>query len=83
MNKPLIDEIVNKIVNSFTDKLCYDYYNIVIRKDLDFDITAYYIVGSPQEMTREAVFQYIYNQVWDSAHSKMADEEVERIFLTS
>ena len=89
MSKPLIDEIVCKIVDSLTDKLCWGYYNTVIRKDPDFDVTAYVITGPPEEVTREMIFHYIYNKVWNSASDSMSTdeeyeeyEEYERIFLT-
>ena len=82
MTKPLIDEIVLKIVDSFTDEMCYEYYNKVICKDLNFDQTKCELFGTPGRVTREVVFQYTYDQVWSSVHSKMTDEEVERIFLT-
>lgn len=81
MSKPLIDEIVCKIVDSFTDELRWDYYYNVIRKDPDFDITTHTTTGSPEDMTRELVFQYIYNKVWSSANEEMTEEEFERVFL--
>jgi len=84
MSKPLIDEIVCAIVDSFTDGLRWDYYNNVILKDPDFDVTAYHTAGSPEEVTREIVFQYTYNKVWKCINDqpRTKDYPLQEIFLT-
>ena len=80
---PLIDVIVNNIVNSFTDEMCSSYYRQTITKDTNFDITAHHTNGSPEEVTREVVSQYVYTQIWTILHRQIGDDDkVEKIFLT-
>ncbi len=88
MSTPLIDEIVNGIVDKMPEAALSNYCHQVVEQDETFDITAhccFVTASSLKDILQEIVFQHIYDQVWNVvyAHFPSQEEFIEETFLKS